>query len=41
MGKFDMNISVNEMKTTTFKGKQFARRETVLRIKKQTLCVGI
>ena len=31
-----MKISVNEMKTATFKGKQFARCETVLRIKKQT-----
>lgn len=36
MGKFGMKISVNEMKTATFKGKQFARCETVLRCKKQT-----
>ena len=32
-----MKISVNEMKTATFKGKQFARCETVLRSEKQTL----
>jgi len=36
-----MKISGNEMKTATFKGKQIARCQTVLRIKKQTLCVGI
>jgi len=36
MGKFDMKISVNEMKTATFIGKQFAKCETVLRSKKQT-----
>jgi hypothetical protein len=35
MGKFDMKIPVNEMKTATFKGKQFAICETVLRSKKQ------
>jgi hypothetical protein len=34
MGTFDMKISVNEMKTATFKGKQFARCETVLCSKK-------
>jgi len=34
MGKFVMKISVNEMKTATFKGKQFAKCETVIRIKK-------
>jgi hypothetical protein len=34
MEKFNIKISVNEMKTATFKGKQFARYETVVRIKK-------
>jgi hypothetical protein len=34
MGKFDMKISVNGMKTATSKGKQFARCETVLCSKK-------
>jgi hypothetical protein len=36
MGKFGMKISVNEMKTATFKGKQFAKCKTVLRSTKQT-----
>jgi len=38
MGKFDMKISVNEMKTATFKGKQFARCETALRFKNKRIC---
>jgi hypothetical protein len=35
MGKFDMKISVNEMKTVAFKWKQCARCENVLRSEKQ------